>query len=136
MTPDFFLCDICGGRASKESRIFVPTANDPCPSGTGCNETGEYIDLCEKHLSDAVVTLLRRENNHRVFDYDRGQALLVWAKSAMSRAEKKERIVFRPRQGFVDTKDAGGHPQWINGRPVYPPADGAFEGILEEKANG
>ena len=75
-TPDFNLCDVCGAKMSQDNRLFVATGLSPDPSGNGSETDGRHVDLCGKHLRQAVLFLLKRDGNPRVPDYDRGVALI------------------------------------------------------------
>lgn len=61
---DYYLCDICGNKVDKDTRLFVNTEWLPCPAS-------------------AVTFLLRGKN--KTDDHEKGKYLLKWSRDIRSK---------------------------------------------------
>lgn len=76
--PKFKLCDICGDRTNYETRLYVTIGWSSCPAGGPSEKSQEIIDLCDKHLSSAVMVLLK---DGKVENEESGKRLVEWVRN-------------------------------------------------------
>lgn len=69
--PDYYLCDICGEKASMSNHLYVWLGYDHDPAE-------EYVDLCDNHAASSVNHLLRDDNGN--YNSALGKRLLEWVK--------------------------------------------------------
>jgi len=74
-SPDFYLCDVCGGRVPKENRFWVATDRRMDAAGS-MDDEGHNFDLCLTHAVEALKHLTQRQP--RVPDYDTGNKLAAF----------------------------------------------------------
>lgn len=80
MNPDFYLCDICGGKLPEKLRFFVTTGRSW--NGVENEDDGEHVDLCHTCAVAALQELLTHAigPGPAAVDEHQGKRLLAWVK--------------------------------------------------------
>lgn len=78
MHPDFLLCDICQSKLSISQRLHVTYAKEMDSAGS-MDDKQVIIDLCDRHLRDALISCLLRENIYSIKpDFNNAEKLIKW----------------------------------------------------------
>ena len=92
VSPDFYLCDLCGARVEEKLRIYVATDRRMDAAGS-MDDVGEQLDLCPRHLWEAVGFFLadyvpggQTTRPH----YEHGRELVAWVRKRQAQLKKKE----------------------------------------------
>lgn len=84
--PTFKLCDICGATVDASLRLCnIAVGESPDPSGNGYQTDCVRLDLCPKHLADAVFMLLRDPKRPGCKNHEMGLRLVEWAREQASK---------------------------------------------------
>lgn len=74
MTPDFYLCDVCGERVPEKDRFFAAT--DYVHNGIENVTEGKHLDLCSKHLV-AVIRILIGYREGTIESFEAGKKVIA-----------------------------------------------------------